>query len=308
MTATFRYLLDEHRWIQKELGKAGAGLFDYHDIDKQIIEQNLFGVDINGASVGIAKLSLWLQTAKRDRPLSNLINNIKSANSLTSDWNELFPEIMADGGFDSTEFLVAKQFGYIEKFQGHKELKEYFRLIPFVFSNNLFDEVFQNLDNKREIYSFFYKKDYRILHILDENNKLVSFFVNSPKNFKKQLDKKFRIIKSTREGGYFSILSPAEPFWRQVDLIESLYQKLSQMSISQDDFIKLVDIILDSKEKIAKYNKHFYSLNAIDKIEIKEEIEKLDILAQESIDEIDRLVYRLYGLSDEEIGIVGGNQ
>ena len=100
LTASFRYLFDEHKWIQKELEKADAGLFDYHDIDKQIIENNLFGVDINGASVGIAKLSLWLQTAKRDRPLSNLMNNIKSANSLTSDWNELFAEIMANGGFD----------------------------------------------------------------------------------------------------------------------------------------------------------------------------------------------------------------
>jgi hypothetical protein len=99
LTATFRYLLGEHKWIQQELGKAGAGLFDYHDIDKQIIEKNLFGVDINSASVGIAKLSLWLQTAKRDRPLSNLMDNIKSANSLMSDWSELFPEIMTNGGF-----------------------------------------------------------------------------------------------------------------------------------------------------------------------------------------------------------------
>jgi len=39
---------------------------------------------------------------------------------------------------------------------------------------------------------------------------------------------------STREGGYFSILSP-------VDLIESLYQELSKKSISQNDFIELVD-------------------------------------------------------------------
>lgn len=100
LNACFRFLLGEHKWIQSELFKYEAGLFDYHDIDKQIIEKNLFGVDINGASVGIAKLSLWLQTAKRDRPLSNLMNNIKCANSLTSDWNELFPEIMANGGFD----------------------------------------------------------------------------------------------------------------------------------------------------------------------------------------------------------------
>ncbi|HIP61984.1 MAG TPA: hypothetical protein EYG98_05450, partial [Sulfurovum sp.] len=90
LTACFRYLLSEHKWTQKELAKADAGLFDNHDIDKQIIENNLYGVDINSASVGIAKLSLWLQTAKRDRPLSGLIGNIKCANSLTADWDELF--------------------------------------------------------------------------------------------------------------------------------------------------------------------------------------------------------------------------
>ena len=118
----------------------------------------------------------------------------------------------------------------------------------------------------------------------------------------------FRLCKSTREGGYFSILSPAEPFWRQVDLIESLYQELSQKSISQNDFIKLVDIILDSKEKIAKYNKHFDSLNAIDKIEIKEAIEKLEVEVEVSVSEIDRLVYGLYGLSEDEVGIVEGRK
>ncbi len=100
LTASFRYLLSEHKWIQNELAYADAGLFDYHDVDKQIIENNLFGVDINDASVGIAKLSLWLQTAKRDRPLSNLMGNVKCANSLTCNWSELFPEIMANGGFD----------------------------------------------------------------------------------------------------------------------------------------------------------------------------------------------------------------
>jgi hypothetical protein len=73
----------------------------------------------------------------------------------------------------------------------------------------------------------------------------------------------------------------------------------------QTPFINLVETIIASKEKIAKYNKHFESLNAVDKIEIREEIEKLDILVQESIDEIDRLVYGLYGLSDEEIKIIG---
>jgi len=166
----------------------------------------------------------------------------------------------------TTEFLVAKQFGYLPKFQGHSELKEYFRLIPFVFANNLFDEVFKNLDNGREIYSFLYKQDYRMFHILDENNKLVSFFVNSPKNFSKQIDKKFKLIKPAREGGYFSILSPAEPFWRQADLMERLYQDLKQKSISQKDFIAFKN---DTDKIDELYNLSDDDIKIIEKSEVK---------------------------------------
>ena len=127
----------------------------------------------------------------------------------------------------TTEFLVAKQFGLLEKFQGHGELKYYFKLIPYIFSKNLFNEVFQNLDNERFIYSLKIQK-HRIFHILDENNKLVSVFIVKEKNFLRQLDKKFRLTKSTWEDSHPSILSPAGLFWRQVDLIEQLYQKLSK--------------------------------------------------------------------------------
>ena len=145
LTASFRYLLDEHKWIQKELFKYEAGLFDYHDIDKQIIEKNLFGVDINNVSVGIAKLSLWLQTAKRDRPLSNLMNNIKGANSLTSNWNELFPEIMANGGFD----CVIGNPPYVRQ-ESIKELKPELKGIYTVFTGTAdlfvyFYELAQNI-------------------------------------------------------------------------------------------------------------------------------------------------------------------
>jgi tetrahydromethanopterin S-methyltransferase subunit B len=69
----------------------------------------------------------------------------------------------------------------------------------------------------------------------------------------------------------------------------------------------LIDKIFDSKQKIAKYNKHFESLNAIEKIEIKEEIEKLENIINETIHKIDEMVYKLYGLSSEEIKIVEKN-
>ena len=74
-----------------------------------------------------------------------------------------------------------------------------------------------------------------------------------------------------------------------------------------EPFINLVDIIIESKEKITKYNKHFESLNAVDKIEIKEEIEKLESLVKNSVDEIDTMVYKLYGLSSDEVKIVEGS-
>lgn len=150
LTACFRYLLSEHKWIQKELGKAEAGLFDYHDVDKQIIENNLFGVDINSASVGIAKLSLWLQTAKRDRPLSNLMGNIKCANSLTHDWTELFPDIMVNGGFD----CVVGNPPYV----GEKGRKDIFRPIREVFKDRY--------ESNSDIFYFFFMKS---IDILKEN-------------------------------------------------------------------------------------------------------------------------------------------
>jgi len=77
-------------------------------------------------------------------------------------------------------------------------------------------------------------------------------------------------------------------------------------SEAQQPFIKLVDEILESKQKIKKYKKHFDSLNAIDKIEIKEEIEKLENLCTTNEKMIDEMVYKLYGLSDDEIKIVEG--
>ena len=53
-------------------------------IDNEILEHNLFGVDINEESVEIAQLALWLRTAKPRRKLNTLSENIKCGNSLIS--------------------------------------------------------------------------------------------------------------------------------------------------------------------------------------------------------------------------------
>ncbi len=80
------------------------------EVENAILENNLFGVDINEESVEIAKLSLWLRTAQKGRKLTSLNNNIKCGNSLIDDpsvagdkafnWQNEFPEVFAKGGFD----------------------------------------------------------------------------------------------------------------------------------------------------------------------------------------------------------------
>jgi len=67
---------------------------------KNIIENNIYGVDINEESVEITKLSLFLKIARKNKKLIDLSNNIKRGNSLVDDksidekafnWKKEFP-------------------------------------------------------------------------------------------------------------------------------------------------------------------------------------------------------------------------
>ncbi len=103
LNQALNYLIEEHEKIDDIIADLTNSPLRLFDTDKNILENNLFGVDINEESVEIAQLSLWLRTAKKDRKLSKLNNNIKCGNSLLAsefDWNIEFPDIMKNGGFD----------------------------------------------------------------------------------------------------------------------------------------------------------------------------------------------------------------
>ncbi len=79
------------------------------DLSRQILQQNLYGVDINEEAVEICRLSLWIKTAERGKVLTDLDHNIRVGNSVVDDpavhpkafkWREAFPEVFEDGGFD----------------------------------------------------------------------------------------------------------------------------------------------------------------------------------------------------------------
>lgn len=112
LNQALEYLMEEHRYIDElESQLLGAG-FTFPGVENHILENNIFGVDINDESIEIAKLSLWLRTAQRGRKLTSLNNNIKCGNSLIDD-----PEVAGDKAFNwqkefPTVFKEKNKFAY----------------------------------------------------------------------------------------------------------------------------------------------------------------------------------------------------
>ena len=66
------FLIKEHNYIDELKAKILGGGLVFSDIENTILENNIYGVDLNEESVEIAKLSLWLRTAQPRRKLNNL--------------------------------------------------------------------------------------------------------------------------------------------------------------------------------------------------------------------------------------------
>jgi len=82
---------------------------EFYTLKTDILRNNIFGVDLDPKAVEIAQLNLLLQISERKHRLPLLQGNIKVGNSLIDDpnvsnrafkWEEEFPEIIKEGGFD----------------------------------------------------------------------------------------------------------------------------------------------------------------------------------------------------------------
>jgi hypothetical protein len=87
------------------------GHAELFDLDRKILQENLYGVDLNDEAVHIAKLSLWIKTAVKGKELTSLDHTLRVGNSIVADpkidarafdWRAEFPEVFAgeSGGFD----------------------------------------------------------------------------------------------------------------------------------------------------------------------------------------------------------------
>ena len=110
LNQALEFLIAEHRYIDELQAKLMGDSMILSDVETSILENNIYGVDLNDESIEIAKLSLWLRTAQKGRKLNSLNNNIKCGNSLIDDfdvagekafsWEKEFPDVFDKGGFD----------------------------------------------------------------------------------------------------------------------------------------------------------------------------------------------------------------
>jgi len=130
------------------------GLFDP---DSEILTNNLFGVDVNSESVEIAKLSLWVKTARRGKPLDSLDANLKVGDSLIEDsnyaylshgftWASAFPDVIAEGGFD----IVLGNPPYV-RMEFIKAMKPYL------------ENRFEVVSDRADLYCYFFERGLKLL-------------------------------------------------------------------------------------------------------------------------------------------------
>ena len=85
LIAAFDFLLAAYDTIDGTLADLREGQRELWDLNRAILNGNLFGVDLNPESIEITKLSLWLKTASKGNALTWLDGNIRCGNSVVSD-------------------------------------------------------------------------------------------------------------------------------------------------------------------------------------------------------------------------------
>lgn len=158
LIAAFDVLDAEYRQANEQI-QALTGSADFFDIDRTILNRNLYGVDLNAESIEITKLSLWLKTAQHGKPLEALEAHLRVGNSLISpadgggayseapfDWHAAFPDVVADGGFD----VVLGNPPYV-RMERLKPIKPYLEQRYAVTSDRL------------DLYGYFYELGVRLL-------------------------------------------------------------------------------------------------------------------------------------------------
>lgn len=161
------FLIMAFDFLKAELGRVNDKIADLQgkdqhiqdliDPDSEILTNNLFGVDVNSESIEIAKLSLWIKTARRGKVLDSLSGNLRVGDSLIEDsnfayldhaftWETAFPSVFAEGGFD----VVLGNPPYV-RMEHLKALKPYLQ------------KRYEVVSDRADLYCYFFERGLRLL-------------------------------------------------------------------------------------------------------------------------------------------------
>ena len=156
LITAFEFLLNYNKYLDDKIFDLVGTSDLFSDRTKEILQNNIFGVDLNKESVEITKLSLWLKTADKNKTLASLENNIKCGNSLIDDpeiagdlafnWEKEFPEVFPNGGFDIVVGNPPYGVNFDDKTK--KYLLEFDKLVPdyeiYIYFISLYRKILKN--------------------------------------------------------------------------------------------------------------------------------------------------------------------
>lgn len=225
LNQALEFLIAEHQYIDELQAKLFGDAMILSEVENSILENNLFGVDINKESVEIAKLSLWLRTAQKGRKLTSLNNNIKCGNSLIDDpsvagneafnWQNEFPEVFAKGGFD----IIIGNPPYVRQ-ELFKEIKPYLQ------------EHYKCYNSVADLYTYFIEQG---INLMNENG-LFSFIL--PNKFLKATYGK-NIRKVIKEQSNLELLLDFDdyPVFADATTYPIIYVINKKTEFSEDSFM-----------------------------------------------------------------------
>ncbi len=244
LNQALEFLIKEHKSLQDDLAIMGDIFFSYA-VEESVLENNLYGVDINENAVEIAKLSLWLRTAKEGRLLTTLADKILCENSL---FNMPFEENTFDVIIGNPPYVrqesIKELKPQLEKkykvYTGTSDLYVYFYELAFKMlkENSLMGYICSNK---------FYKAKYGInlrKYILD-NVTILEFTDFGDK-------KVFEDAIVTSDINIFKKSAPDNNIFKVTNKDLTTYYKMEQQNLNKLGFVFLPKYKLDLKEKIEK--------------------------------------------------------
>lgn len=183
LAAAFDLLAAEYLRVIERLAVLGEDV----DIDAfdEILERNLYGVDLNVESVEITRLSLWLKTARQQHRLASLDETVRDGNSVIADdnfsprpfaWDGRFEATREAGGFD----IVIGNPPYV-RMEVLKPVKPYL------------SEHYTVADERTDLYAYFFEKG---VNLLKPGGRLG--FISSSTFFRTGSGEKLRLLLSER--------------------------------------------------------------------------------------------------------------